>query len=359
MLNEYGRFTKTTGPQPSPAEILASLEQAQYPEQDLLVLLEMIVRSLAQTGLSKPAAPPLSPPTNHHDAHGQAAGRPSDNKPIFEKNLDNEAIFEGMANAVYTERRHLALLLRTVVTEPLTHLLSQSMMNEQTFRHDLDVRTAFSQLSNLARQALERTRELQTSLYPTILETLGLVPALEVLVNHEVRSYGLPVALTFDPIEQRLPHSIESAIFQVTQDTLFCAIHQAQASQISIRLQYRNDQLSFIWTDNGLLVTGQHMLPATRDCIEQLGGMVETRFGPKHGFGMTINFVLDIPPALTQREMDVLQRVSKGMTNKEIAHTLSISPRTVNFHLNNIYSKLNVASRTEAALYASRCGWVH
>lgn len=355
MLNEYGRFYKTTGPQPSPAEILANLEQERYPEQDLLVLLEMIVRSLAQ----KPAAAPLSPLINQQNPHFQVAGRLPKSDPFLERNTDNEVISEGVTNTVYSERRHLALLLRKMVSEPLTHLLSQSMMNEQLFRHNLDVRTAFSQLSSLARQALEQTQELQTSLYPTILETLGLVPALEVLVNHEVRSYGLPVALIFDPIEQRLPHSVESAIFQVTQDTLFCAIHQAQASQISIRLQHRNDQLSFIWADNGLLVTGQHMLPTTRECIEQLGGMVETRFGPKHGFGMTINFVLDIPPALTQREMDVLQRVSKGMTNKEIAHTLSISPRTVNFHLNNIYSKLKVASRTEAALYASRCGWVH
>jgi len=61
---------------------------------------------------------------------------------------------------------------------------------------------------------------------------------------------------------------------------------------------------------------------------------------------------------LTEREQEVLQQVATGASNKEIARTLSISVRTVQVHLTNIYGKLNVRSRTEAALYAVRQGWV-
>lgn len=61
---------------------------------------------------------------------------------------------------------------------------------------------------------------------------------------------------------------------------------------------------------------------------------------------------------LTEREREVLQQVATGASNKEIARTLSISVRTVQVHLTNIYGKLDVHSRTEAALYAVRQGWV-
>ncbi len=61
---------------------------------------------------------------------------------------------------------------------------------------------------------------------------------------------------------------------------------------------------------------------------------------------------------LTEREMDILRLVGKGLTNKEIGRTLYISDRTVQAHLSNIFSKLNVSSRTEAVMYAVRQGWI-
>lgn len=52
--------------------------------------------------------------------------------------------------------------------------------------------------------------------------------------------------------------------------------------------------------------------------------------------------------ALTAREEEVLRLLARGLRNKEIAARLSVSERTVNFHLANIYQKLNVSGRTEA-----------
>lgn len=60
---------------------------------------------------------------------------------------------------------------------------------------------------------------------------------------------------------------------------------------------------------------------------------------------------------LTEREREVLMLLAKGMTNKDIAQTLFLSVRTVETHLRNIYSKLNVASRTEAVLWAVQHGF--
>ncbi len=53
---------------------------------------------------------------------------------------------------------------------------------------------------------------------------------------------------------------------------------------------------------------------------------------------------------LSQREMEILQELSKGYSNKEIGEHFSISVTTVNTHLQHIYEKLHVRSRTEAVL---------
>ena len=55
---------------------------------------------------------------------------------------------------------------------------------------------------------------------------------------------------------------------------------------------------------------------------------------------------------LTKRETEVLTLVAKGFPNKEIAYHLSISDRTVQFHLKSVFDKLLVSSRTEAVIEA-------
>jgi len=59
-------------------------------------------------------------------------------------------------------------------------------------------------------------------------------------------------------------------------------------------------------------------------------------------------------PRLTERELEVLKLVARGMANKEIAHQLFISENTVKNHVRNILEKLQLHSRMEAAMYAVR-----
>jgi DNA-binding NarL/FixJ family response regulator len=61
---------------------------------------------------------------------------------------------------------------------------------------------------------------------------------------------------------------------------------------------------------------------------------------------------------LTARELAILTALAQGKSNAAIAKELWVAPQTVKFHLTNIYRKLNVANRTEAARYAYQQGLV-
>lgn len=62
--------------------------------------------------------------------------------------------------------------------------------------------------------------------------------------------------------------------------------------------------------------------------------------------------------APTPRERDVLERLAKGWTNAQIAKALTISSRTVAYHIENLLNKLDASNRTEAVVEAIRRGWL-
>ena len=72
---------------------------------------------------------------------------------------------------------------------------------------------------------------------------------------------------------------------------------------------------------------------------------------PKHGD-------VSLPDGLTKREVEVLKLVAEGATNKEIADRLFISAKTVESHRANIFRKLDIHDRIQAAIYAIRKGLI-
>ena len=81
----------------------------------------------------------------------------------------------------------------------------------------------------------------------------------------------------------------------------------------------------------------------------QLAGRLLSRFGKRGNTPYE---------SLTTRELEVLRLLARGLRNKEIAARLFVSERTVNFHLANIYQKLNVSGRTEALSKALEQGLI-
>ena len=63
-----------------------------------------------------------------------------------------------------------------------------------------------------------------------------------------------------------------------------------------------------------------------------------------------------MPPALSDREKQVLKLVADGLTNKEISSSLSIRESTVENHIHHIYKKLKISNRAKAVAYALQAG---
>ena len=61
---------------------------------------------------------------------------------------------------------------------------------------------------------------------------------------------------------------------------------------------------------------------------------------------------------LSPREVEILDNIAKGMTNKQVAYALSISEQTVKNHMSSILRKLSVNDRTQAVVYAMKQGWI-
>ena len=261
---------------------------------------------------------------------------------------------EESASAVEAERRRLAGLLQTRLVEPLNLLLAQANAYEQTLSANPTARLAASVLASLARQVLQNVRDLEANLHPVALEALGLEAALETLAAQTMRAQGVQITLLLDRLDQRLPQSLEIALFRAAQDALDRATRVARASQVTVRLARHADGLALVIGDNGFTV-GDAGLRPTRKRLEELGAQVAVTASP---FELAIHVPLAPPIQITPRELQTLQLLAAGLSNKEIAKALKVSPRTVNFHLDNLYSKLSVGSRTEAVVYAIRRGLI-
>lgn len=251
------------------------------------------------------------------------------------------------------ERRHLAQRLHSQIMEPLHMLLAQAGTYEQILAANPTARMAVSVLTALARQVLQQARDLEADLHPALLDTLGLEAALETLANRMRRIYGVQIDLDVVRLRERPPAKIELALFRAAQEVAQRAVQQRRATHLTIRLASAGEQIALHIADNGDTPLTA-VLPDTQTHILHLGGDVNSQANTGQGATHTIQFHLTPPVQLTPRELELLQLLAQGMSNKEMAQALAVSPRTINFHLDNIYSKLGVSSRTEAAVYALR-----
>jgi DNA-binding NarL/FixJ family response regulator len=104
------------------------------------------------------------------------------------------------------------------------------------------------------------------------------------------------------------------------------------------------------------VVAGKYAVGEKIMTYDELLAWIEQKIGRFGGPLVGDSDELFVP--LSPREMEILEHVTKGLSNKEIAYKLGISHQTVKNHMTAILRKLRVDDRTQAAVYALRHGWV-
>jgi DNA-binding NarL/FixJ family response regulator len=105
---------------------------------------------------------------------------------------------------------------------------------------------------------------------------------------------------------------------------------------------------------NGYIVKSVNPLDLPSAIRQALEGNVFHAFGlPEQTEGSAVKAA-----GLTERELAILKAVARGLSNQAIGKELWVTEQTVKFHLTNIYRKLSLANRTEAARYAYQHGLV-
>ncbi len=196
---------------------------------------------------------------------------------------------------------------------------------------DLDIVAEISD----GKEALERSQELSPDI---ILLDINLPSMNGLQVTRQLKSL-LPqtgvIIITAHHDEQQMLHAIRAGAVayypkEVTPATLVDAIHKAQKGNYLIDNKVLSKAKVAAW-----------LLEQFEELEEKIGVSSDNLFVP-----------------LSPREMEVLQHITRGKSNKEIARDLSISRQTVKNHMTSILRKLAVNDRTQAAIYALRRGWI-
>ncbi|OFV94872.1 MAG: hypothetical protein A3F68_01580 [Acidobacteria bacterium RIFCSPLOWO2_12_FULL_54_10] len=151
----------------------------------------------------------------------------------------------------------------------------------------------------LAEQTMQEIRDLSRLLRPSMLDDLGLVPALEWYARSLTKRSGIPVQLEISKNIGRLPEQWETSLYRSVQEALTNTIRHSEATKVYIRLETADDRLVLTVEDNGHgfnpnRSSGGLGLIGMKERARQLGGTAT--FDSLKPAGARVRIELPLPP---------------------------------------------------------------
>jgi signal transduction histidine kinase/DNA-binding CsgD family transcriptional regulator len=290
-----------------------------------------------------------------------------------------------MRQAQEVERCRIARELHDGVVQSLTALVADLEYFQTRYLPTIDQtsRTVAEKVATwqeLARDSLTSMRQALGELrQPDDLE-FGLEFAIQIVLT-ELREAGYSVVFECDNWPVQLPLQYTSNMYYIVREALTNIGKHAHATSIFVCMFCFEDHLHVSISDDGVgmrkhnvdahLNSGfQQGLIGIRERTALLNGQLTIE--SVHGRGTRVD--VDIPflrlsakqdtdkrqndDGLTERELEMVLLIARGMLAKEIARTLAISEKTVRNHISTIYRKLNIYDRSQLVIYAMRKGLI-
>jgi signal transduction histidine kinase len=150
-----------------------------------------------------------------------------------------------------TERRNIARELHDEIGQALTVI----QLNLQVMLQAPDTQALAPRLNEslkVVERVLEQVQDISLDLRPSILDDLGLEPALRWYTDRQAALVELKVGFHADRLEQRLDPVIETECFRVAQEALTNVVRHAQAKAVTVELRQEDGQLHLCVCDDGI-----------------------------------------------------------------------------------------------------------
>jgi signal transduction histidine kinase len=220
-----------------------------------------------------------------------------------ERELLRRQLLERVIAAQEEERRRISRELHDSTSQSLTSL----MVGLRTLDGICDnpqVHIQAKELRNVTEQILDDVHTLAVQLRPAVLDDLGLAAALERLAHDWSRRYQIRADFLVHIGEERLPETIETALYRIIQEALTNIARHAQAMSVSLLVERRTQDVVAVIEDDGLgfdtaLIQGEgHLgLAGIRERAELLGGSLTIESTPGSGTSLFVQLPLAQHPA--------------------------------------------------------------
>ena len=216
-----------------------------------------------------------------------------------------QAISHQLLKAQETERRSIARELHDEIGQTLTAV----KINLQAMQRSSDMCAHASILEeniSIIERTLQQVRNLSLDLRPSLLDDLGLVPALRWYTSRQAERTGFTAVLVADSLEAHLPPDVETVCFRVVQEALTNVARHAQAQHVLVELRQRDAELELTIRDDGVgfdvrsaLERASHGaslgLRGMEERVTLVGGQMEIESVPSHGTEIRARFPLVSP----------------------------------------------------------------
>lgn len=217
-----------------------------------------------------------------------------ENAHLYQETLDKERMLDQLMQAAQQaheeERRRISLDLHDSVAQNLSGLiLNLDFLKKQVPKDNSKAQEEIKRLEKLVKETVGDLRRLIYDLRPTTLDSLGLVPTLKRHIEQFGQENRLKTNFSHS-LNGRLPATVETALFRLTQEALNNVKKHSQAKQVNINMaeEKEKDTVSLVIEDDGKgfdleKIEGGLGLMGMRERAESLGGRLDIISQPDRG----------------------------------------------------------------------------